>query len=505
MNQAGSQAATRRRWAGLAILLLPAVLTSMDISVLFVAGPTITDQLRLTPTQWLWAMDLYGFVMAGLLITMGGLGDRFGRRRLLLIGGLGFGAASVLVAFAPTGELLIAGRGLLAVGGAALAPSTLSLIRELFVLDHERRLALGAWTAAFAGGAVCGPIVAGILLDHFWWGSVFLLNVPAMLLLLCLAPILVPESRVRSRTRFDVVGAGTSLLTVLCLVFALKRVVLHGFDPSAIGAATIGLASMIIFVLRQLRTTDPLIDVTLFRSRPFSVGVVANVVVAATTGGVGVLVFPYLQVVHGLSPFWSAVCGLPCLAGSFLGAAVAARLAPRLPTGPAISLGLVCCAIGLAGSGLTAGSPTYGGFLVGYTILIFGCGLTATLATSVVIGQAPETGVGAAAGLSESSNQLGTGLGIAVFGVLATASYRENMDPANDPSAARSLTDAIVAAQTLSDHEAGALLHRAHAAYAASLEAVVLVAALGTGLLAAAPAVLLHRSRGRTDLGGPSA
>ncbi len=494
MDQPEPRPATGRSWVGLLVLLVPALLTSMDLSVLFVAGPTITEQLRLTPTQWLWAMDLYGFVMAGLLITMGSLGDRFGRRRLLLIGGVAFGIASIMIAFAPTGELLIAGRGLLAVGGATLAPSTLSLIRELFAVERERRLALGAWTATFAAGGVGGPIIAGILLDHFWWGSVFLLNVPAMLVLLGAAPILVPESQLRSRTRFDAIGAGSSLLTVLSLVFVLKDIALHGPGPATIGAALLGVTSMIVFLLRQFRAADPLIDPALFRSRPFVVGLVANVTVAAVTGGVGVLVFPYLQAVHGLSPFWSAICGLPCLAGSFLGAVVAARLAVRFPAAPLISLGLACCATGLAVCGLTAGHPTFWGFLAGYTILIFGCGLTATLATSQVIGQAAAAGVGAAAGLSEASNQLGSALGIAVCGVLATAVYRLNMVADLNAVGARSLSDAIVVARSLPDPAGQALLRRAQTAYAAGLSVVALVAALGAFLLAGLVAAVLHRS-----------
>jgi DHA2 family multidrug resistance protein-like MFS transporter len=467
----------------------------MDISVLFVAGPTITEQLRLTPTQWLWAMDLYGFVMAGLLITMGSLGDRFGRRRLLLIGGLIFGVASAMIAFAPTGELLIAGRAFLAIGGATLAPSTLSLIRDLFAREQERRLALGAWTAAFAGGAVCGPIVAGLLLDHFWWGSVFLLNLPAMLVLLVAAPLLVPESPLRSRRRIDVIGAGTSLLAILCLVFALKEVALHGAGATSVGVAMLGLVSAAAFVVRQFRADEPLVDLTLFKSRPFTVGIVANVTVAAMTGGVGVLVFPYLQAVHGLSPYWSAVCGLPCLIGSFLGAAAASRLSRRLAAGTLISSGLICCAAGLGIAGLAAGAPTFWGFLAGYTILIFGCGLTATLATSLVIGNAPAAGVGAAAGLSESSNQLGTALGIAVFGVLATAVYRSDMDYYGTRElASRSLPDAIALTRAAPGPGVEATLHRAFAAYASGLAVVAGVAALAACVLGCCLAVLLRAS-----------
>lgn len=489
--------ATARTWAGLVVLLVPAVLTSMDISVLFVAGPTITRDLRLTPTQWLWAMDLYGFVMAGLLIAMGSLGDRIGRRRLLLIGAAAFGVASALLAFAPTAELLIAGRGTLAVGGATLAPATLSLVRGLFPDETDRRTALGAWTVAFSGGAVCGPIIAGVLLDHFWWGSVFLINVPAMIALLIAAPFLVPESRAPTGARFDLLGAVTSLIGILCLVFALKDVVLHGLNGVAALSAFIGVATMIIFLSWQRRSLAPLVDLSLFRSRFFSGGVLANVTVAAVTGGVGVLVFPYLQVVLGLSPFWSAICGLPPLAGSFLGAASATRLARFVPERAVISLGLICCAIGLALVAAAAPSSILWQFLAGYTVIIFSAGLTATMANSLVIGHSTADRVGAAAGISESSNQLGTAAGIAVLGGLSTAIYREefaNHGTAAPEAAARSLSDAVLTAQAMPQATSNALLQRAYSAYVDGLATAAFASSLVACVLAVCLSIALRRS-----------
>ncbi|MFC7623715.1 MFS transporter [Microlunatus sp. GCM10028923] len=481
--------ATARTWWGLAALLLPALLTSMDVSILFLAGPTLAESLRMSPTQWLWTMDIYGLVMAGLLITMGNLGDRFGRRRLLIIGAAIFGAASLLLALAPNAETLILGRGILAVGGATLAPSTLSLIRDMFTDAHQRRLALGAWTIAFTGGAVGGPIIGGQLLEHLWWGSVFLINAPAMLLLLILVPLLVPESTPRRGTRVDVAGALSSLVAIISLSALLKTLI----------GPTLGIATLITFVValgagwyflaRQGRSPDPLINPQWFRERSFSAGIGANAMIAAITGGIGVLVFPYLQTVHGLSPFWAALCGLPPMIGSMLGATAATRLARHRPIAPLIVTGLLVAAAGTALLAFTATHGSLVGFLAGYTVLIFGCSGIAPLANSLVLAHPPPDRVGAAAGISESSNQLGTSLGIVSFGTLATLVYRHDLRDAlgtESSGAERSLADAVNLARALPEQQAQALLDQASTAYSSGLTVATLVAGALLALVAAA-------------------
>ncbi|GAB3740202.1 MFS transporter [Microlunatus parietis] len=481
--------ASARIWCGLGVLLLAALLASMDVSILFVAGPTISEQLSLTPAQWLWVMDTYGIVMAGLLITMGCLGDRIGRRRLLMIGAGLFGAASALIGLAPNGELLILGRAVLAVGGATLAPSTLSLIRTMFERQDQRRAALGAWTVTFTTGAICGPILGGVLLEHWWWGSVFLINIPPMVLLLIAAPLLVPESARNRQARLDLFGAAASFVAVLGPILALKSTIETGPSVVTAASAAVGVAALIIFISWQRRARHALLNLSLFRSRRFSVGIAANTTVAAITGGVGVLVFPYLQTVHGLSPLASALCGLPPMAGSFLGAATATALARRHSPTALLVIGMVTCASGLAIAGATASASTAWGFLGGYTLLIAGCGATATLANSFVLDNAPHERAGAVAGISETSNQLGTAVGIALLGTLASIVYRHELTGREPPT--RSVTEASVIASTLPGDRAAELLGAAAAAYNNGLALSAFTAAALAAVLAVIIGLLL--------------
>jgi DHA2 family multidrug resistance protein-like MFS transporter len=260
-----------RAWIGLGVIALPCMLYSMDLTVLNLAVPHLTADLAPSAAELLWIVDIYGFMIAGALITMGTLGDRIGRRRLLLIGAAVFGAASALAAFATTPAMLIASRALLGLAGATLAPSTLSLIRNMFEDEGERRVAIGVWIASFSAGAAIGPLVGGLLLEHFWWGSVFLANVPVMVALLVLGPLLLPEYRDPDAGRLDLVSAAQSLLAVLAVVYGLKRFAEHGLDAGAVAAILAGIAVAAVFLRRQRRLADPLVDLALFRSPAFSV------------------------------------------------------------------------------------------------------------------------------------------------------------------------------------------------------------------------------------------
>jgi DHA2 family multidrug resistance protein-like MFS transporter len=268
--------ATRREWIGLAVIALPCMLYSMDLTVLNLAVPAISAQLKPSSAELLWIVDIYGFMVAGCLITMGTLGDRIGRRRLLLVGAAAFGVASVLAAFSSTSAMLIASRALLGIAAATLAPSTLSLIRNMFLDPQQRTVAISVWVMSYSAGAAIGPVIGGVLLEYFWWGSVFLINVPVMVLLLFLAPLFLPEFRDPNAGRLDIVSAGQSLAAVLAVIYGLKHIAEQGLSLAAGTAIGAGLAVAFLFVRRQRKLAEPLIDMRLFRAPAFSAAIATN-------------------------------------------------------------------------------------------------------------------------------------------------------------------------------------------------------------------------------------
>ncbi|GAB3476423.1 MFS transporter [Nocardiopsis coralliicola] len=494
--------AGRRAWTGLAVLTLPALLVSMDLTVLFMAGPLISADLRPTGEQLLWIMDVYGFLLAGCLLTMGPLGDRIGRRRLLLIGAAAFGAASLSAALAPSAPALIAARALLGIGGATLAPSSLSLIRTLFADSRQRRTAVGVWTSAFAGGVPLGWIIGGLLVEHFPWGSVFLINIPVMLLLLAAAPLLLPEYRVPSPDRFDAASAGLSLAAVLPLVWGIKRAAAGGPSPEAAAALAVGLLLGAAFIRRQLRSTAPLIDPALFRNRRFSAALGASTVFTLASAGTGLLVVQFLLLVAGLRPFASALWMLPSFLVLVAGVAVANVLAARLGPGPVIAVGAAAMGGGLllvAGLGPDDGP---GSVLAAYSLVNAGMGMGISLCSDTVLATAPAEKAGAAASSNEALTEFGGAVGIAVLGSISAAAYTAAVGPAlpaglssGAAEAARgTLGGAAAVAADLPASQAGPLLRTAEAAFTDGLTAA---AGTGAALLfaAAAAAAVLLRSR----------
>lgn len=484
--------ATARTWVGLVVLLIPALLVAMDLSVLFVAAPAIARDLQPTATQWLWMMDVYGFVLAGLLVTMGSLGDRVGRRRLLLAAALLFGVASALLAFAPGSELFIAGRALLGLAGATLAPSTLSLIRGMFTDVGQRTTAVGAWTIAFTGGAVAGPIFGGVLLEFFAWGSVFLVNLPLMVLLLVSAPFLVPETRDPRGARFDLPGAVLSLVAVLGLVHAAKRFVEHGVEPQGGAALVLGAAFLALFVVRQRRAAHPLIDLTLFARPAFSASVGGNAAVSFAAAGMGLLTFTFLQSVHGLSPLNAALWALPTFATTALGAALGSVSAPRVRPAPLMATGLAVGAFGFAMIALVDPDTPLPLFIGAYGLISMGAGVVGTLANTLVLATAPPERAGAAAGMSETSAELGAALSVAALGTVATGIYRSAMSGVQGP-AGETVTGAVTTAPHLSEAEAGDLLAAAFDAYTQGLNAAAFTGATVLAVSAVSVLVALRR------------
>jgi len=339
--------ATRREWAGLAVLALPCMLYSMDLTVLNLAVPRISADLRPSSAQQLWIVDVYGFMVAGSLITMGTLGDRIGRRRLLLLGAASFGAASVLAAFAASAALLIAARALLGVAGATLAPSTLALVRNMFLDPHQRTIAIGVWITSFSAGGAIGPLAGGVLLGSFWWGSVFLIGVPVMLLLLLVVgPVLLPEYRDPHAGRVDLPSVALSLAAVLAVIYGLKQLAQNGAGWAPALAVAAGLGLGVVFVRRQQALRDPLVDLGLFRVGAFSAALAINTCSFFVAFGSFFYLAQYLQLVLGLTPLqaglWTVPSALGFIAGSLLTPPLVRRVRPAL----VMAGGLVLAAAG---------------------------------------------------------------------------------------------------------------------------------------------------------------
>jgi DHA2 family multidrug resistance protein-like MFS transporter len=418
-----NQQATRRDWIGLVVLALPCVLYSMDLTVLNLALPAISADLQPSPAQLLWIVDIYGFLVAGLLITMGTLGDRIGRRRLLLIGAGAFGAASVLAAFSTSAGMLIATRALLGIAGATLAPSTLSLIRNMFHDPRQRTFAIGVWITSYSAGGAMGPLLGGALLEHFWWGSVFLIGVPVMALLLAVGPALLPEFRDPRAGRADLAGAALSLAAVLAVIYGIKRMAEQGSSWPAVLAVSTGLIVGTLFVRRQRRLADPLIDLRLFRSPAFSGPLAVYTLGTFLTFGAYLFIAQYLQRVLGLSPLRAGLAMLPFFFGFIVGSMLTPVIVRRLRPAFVMAGGLAIAAVGFGLFAAIDGAT--GVWLVVAGCIAFALGLAPvfTLATDLIVGAAPPERAGVAAAISETGSELGGALGIAILGSIATAAY----------------------------------------------------------------------------------
>jgi DHA2 family multidrug resistance protein-like MFS transporter len=490
--------AGRTQWIALAVLALPLLLVSMDVSVLYFAVPFISRDLSASATQQLWIFDIYGFVLAGLLITMGALGDRVGRRRVLVCGALAFGMASLAAAYARTPAELIAARAVLGVGGATLMPSTLGLIRTMFHHPDQRAKAIAVWSAVMMGGVSLGPVLAGLLLEHFWWGSVFLINIPAMVLLVVLAPFLLPEFRDPSAGRFDLVGSLLSLAAVLPVIYGIKRAATHGFGWFPAAAMAVGLLAGALFLVRERRSAHPMVELRLFRNRAFTGGLLANVVAMFGLVGNAVFMTQYLQLVHGMSPLRAALWSLvPSVAVS--GAApLATALAARYPRNRVIAGGFVVAAGGFALLTRLQADSSLVPVIVGAGLLAFGLVVVLTLITDLVLSTVTPARAGAASALVETTSEFGGALGIAVLGSIGTAVYGARLSgrlphglTGDQQHAARQgLAGAVAVAGRLPATLAGPLESAARTAFTHGLTvaagvgtAVLLGAALASGLL----------------------
>jgi DHA2 family multidrug resistance protein-like MFS transporter len=497
---AGPARAGRREWVGLGVLSIACLVYVIDLTVLHLAVPKLSADLQPTSSQLLWIIDIYGFVVAGSLITMGTLGDRIGRRRLLLIGAAAFGLVSLLAAFSTSAGMLIASRALMGVAGATLAPSTLSLIFNMFQDPKQRSIAIGWWIAAFSAGSAIGPLAGGVMLEHFWWGSVFLLALPVMGLLLVLGPKVLPEYRDPEAGRLDLRSAAMSLASVLAVILGLKEIAQDGVGWPPVLTIIAGLVLGALFARRQGKLEDPLIDLRLFRIRALSASLVAYFLSIFVVVGYFLFVAQYLQLVLGLSPLVAGLWSLPSAAGFTLGSTVGPRILSRFRPARVMAGGLVLSAAGMAIlMGVTASSGL-AVVLAGSIIISLGLAPVITLATELIVGSAPPEKAGAASGISETGGELGGALGLAILGSIGTAVYRSQLGqrlPAGVPAGAAevardTLGGAVGVAAELPDGLGTELVEVARLAFTDGLRLTAAISAVLSIVVAIIASILLR-------------
>ncbi|MFB7244906.1 MFS transporter [Streptomyces populi] len=474
------------RWLALCVLVLAVLLVAVDATVLGLATPYISEDLEPSGTQLLWIGDVYSFVIAGLLVSMGSLGDRIGRKRLLLTGATAFGLISVLNAYATTPGMMILARALLGVAGATLMPATLALIRNIFHDPRERSLAIGIWGATASAGTAVGPVVGGFLLEHFWWGSVFLINLPVMVVLVLVGRRLLPESKSPDPGPWDLIGVTLSLVGLIGVVYAVKELAAHGPGGAALAAGLLGAVALFCFVRRQLSLTKPLLDVRLFRNRGFSGAVLADLFTVLGMSGLVFFLSQYLQLVQGRGPFEAGLAEVPAAVGAVAAGLVAGRFARRFSVRTVVSGGLA--AVGLALGVLTVLDRSTGYPLLGAALLVVGvgAGFSFTVTADVILSAVPKEQAGAASAVSETAYELGAALGIALLGSVVTGVYAGFTGPAGTPAAAHdSLGGAVEAAGHLPEHTAEALLTAARESF---VDGLALASGAGAAVLLATAA-----------------
>lgn len=484
------------------MLVLPVLIISMDGTMLGFAVPHLSEALEPTSAQLLWIIDIYSFVLAGLLVTMGAVGDRIGRRRLLMIGAAAFTITSIAAAFAPSAATLIAARAMLGLAGATLMPSTLSLIRNIFTNDAERQTAIALWASAFALGSAVGPILAGLLLDHFWWGSVFLAGAPVTVVLLVVAPRLVPESRDPSPGRFDGTSSALSMMAMIPMIFAVKSLAEHGMSAMVLVPALVGVVSGVLFVRRQRVLDDPMIDMALFAIPRFRRAIGANLVACFGFAGGFFFITQYFQLVLGMSALRSGVFLTPSVLMTILLMTAAPSFVRRSGPFQVMTAGLVMGTVGFAVMiFIGVDTPAFVSALA-ITLGYSGLSMTMTVAIDGIMAVIPPERAGAGASVSETGNELGIALGTALLGSILTVVYRPRIDrlatlPRDVIDMSReTLGGAVLAAEGLAEGPARLLLDGASSAFVAGMNVASLAATVLIGATTVWTATALRR-RGR--------
>ncbi|HEX6722377.1 MAG TPA: MFS transporter, partial [Burkholderiaceae bacterium] len=482
----------------------PCMVYAMDLTVLNLALPAISTELQPSSSQLLWIIDVYGFMVAGFLITMGTLGDRFGRRRLLLIGAAAFAVTSMFAALARSAEMLIVMRALLGIAGATLAPSTMSLIRNMFHDAHERQFAIGVWIASFSIGGAIGPMVGGVVLEWFHWGSVFLIAVPVMALLLLLGPALLPEYRDPNAGRLDGRSVALSLAAVLSTIYGLKRLAEHGLQWPALACIALGIALGALFVRRQTHLPYPLMELKLFRQPRFAAAIAAYALSCLAMFGIYIFITQFLQLVLGLSPLMAGLATVPwslCFVIGSLGAPKLARHASPLAI---LVGGLITSAVGFALLALAEGPHALALLIASTVVMSLGMAPVITIGNEMIITAAPPERAGAASALSETSAEFGGALGIALFGSLGTVLYRHllasdlpaGLDAGAAGAALATLGGAVAAAQAHPGPTGDALLSGSRAAFTGAMQFTSLLAMATVVAASVVSARILRNSRG---------
>lgn len=486
----------RTAWVALAVLMLPVLLIAVDNTVLAFALPMIAEDFRPAASTQLWIVDVYSLVLATLLVAMGSLGDRIGRRRLLLIGAAGFAIVSTAAAFAPSAQELVAARALLGVFGAMLMPSTLSLIRNIFTEASARRLAIALWASCFTAGTALGPIVGGALLQHFHWGSVFLVAVPILLPLLVLGPRLVPESRDPSPGPLDAISVALSLVAMLPLVWAIKTAAHDGFTWFVIAAFALAIGAGVLFVRRQRQSETPMLDMSLFGYGPFTSSILANFL--SIVGLVGFLFFTsqHLQLVLGLSPLAAGLVTLPGAVVSMIAGLFVVRLAKRFTPQTLLIGGLILVAAGFLLILVFRHNLTVAAIIASFVVLELGVGASQTISNDTIVASVPAAKAGAASAVSETAYELGAVVGTATLGTIFTAFYRANVElphgltPAQAGDSAESIGGAVAVARDLPAAKGEVLLESARTAFDSGVAPTAIIAAT----LTLAAAVIVART-----------
>jgi DHA2 family multidrug resistance protein-like MFS transporter len=484
--------AGKREWIGLAVIALPCMLYSMDLTVLNLAVPRISADLKPSSSELLWIVDIYGFMVAGFLITMGNLGDRIGRRKLLLTGAGAFGIASIVAAYSNSAGMLIATRAVLGIAGATLAPSTLSLIRNMFHDSNQRTIAIGIWITSYSVGGAIGPLIGGTMLEHFSWGSVFLIAVPVMVLLLILGPLLLPEYRDPAARHMDIPSAILSLVAVLSVIYGLKKIAERGFGWLPLLFILTGFIIGIIFLRRQKKISDPLMDLKLFRAPYFSASLLIYTLGTFVAFGNFIFIFQYMQLVIGLTPLKAGLWSLPIFFAFIIGSMITPVIVRRIHPAYVMGAGLFLSAIGF---GLLTRIGSNTGLILlttGSFIYCLGLAPIFTLATDIIVGSAPPERAGSASAISETGSELGGALGIAIIGSIGTFIYRSQMT-ANMPNgisqqaaetAKSTLSEAMVQARHLSSELSSSLINTANKAFISAMQMAALTCAIVVTVLA---------------------